>query len=221
MCIRDSTIAAQVATQPASAAVYVNQVRLEKRGLVELARKIFGFPNARLDFVPQTQERSELHHYLQFNFKVTILSEEKQEDLASVVMDVQAGYAVTDPAQLRALSVYDTETTFDGCPLAQPRWIGAGDALAVETLAALLPRAATAARASLAERLTSLAARMEHHLLLDLARIEVYYTELELDLHKRQARVESGDTARRQEFADKLAMLERERRTKNEGARAR
>ncbi|MBP8293304.1 MAG: hypothetical protein KAX65_11060 [Caldilineaceae bacterium] len=215
------TIAAQVATQPASAAVYVNQVRLEKRGLVELARKIFGFPNARLDFVPQTQERSELHHYLQFNFKVTILSEEKQEDLASVVMDVQAGYAVTDPAQLRALSVYDTETTFDGFPLAPPRWIGAGDALAVETLAALLPRAATAARGSLAERLTGLAARMEHHLLLDLARIEVYYTELELDLHKRQARVESGDTARRQEFDDKLAMLERERRTKIEDARAR
>ncbi len=215
------TIAAQVATQPASAAVYLNQVRLEKRGLVELARKTFGFPNARLDFVPQTQERSELHHYLQFNFKVTILSEEKQEDLASVVMDVQAGYAVTDPAQLRALTVYDTETTFDGFPLAQPRWIGAGDALEVATLAALLPRAAAAARTGLAERLTSLTARMEHHLLLDLARLEEYYAELASDLRKRQARVESGDTARRQEFDDKLAMLARERRTKTEDVRAR
>jgi hypothetical protein len=215
------TIAAQVAAQPASAAVYVNQVRLEKRGLVELARKTFGFPNARLDYVPQTQERSELHHYLQFNFKVTILSEEKQEDLASVLMDVQAGHAVTDPAQLRMLAVYDTTPVFEGFPLAQPRWIGAGEPLALETLHALLARAETATRASLTPRLTALAARMAHHLALDLARIEEYYNELATDLRKRQSRVDAADTARRQEFDDKLAMLEAERRTKTEDVRGR
>ena len=213
-------IAAQV-TQPANAAVYINRVRLEKRGLVELARKSFGFPNARLDFVPQTQERSELHHYLQFNFKVTVLSEEKQEDLASVVMDVQAGYAVTDPALLRQLTVYDSENTFDGFPLAQPRWIGAGAALSVATLAALLPRAQVAVRSTLADRLTALAARMEHNLALDLARLEEYYADLAGDLRKRQARVDAGDAARRAEFDEKLAMLEGERRTKTEDVRGR
>lgn len=214
-------IAAQVATQPANAMVYINQVRLEKRGLVELARKTFGFPNARLDFVPKTQERSELHHYLQLNFKVTILSEEKQEELTSVMMDVQAGYVITDPARLRALTVYDSETAFDSFPVAQPRWIGAGDALAPATLHALLPRAEIVLRAGLRDRLASLVARMEHHLALDLARIENYYADLADDLRKRQARVDAGDAARRLEFDEKLAMLEHERRTKMEDVRGR
>lgn len=215
------TIAVQVATQPANAAVYLNHVRLDKRGLVELARKTFGFPNARLDFVPKTQERSELHHYLQFNFKVAILSEEKQEDLASVLMDVQAGHAVTDPAHLRQVTIYDTEPAFDGFPLAQPRWLGAGAPLAAETLHVLLARAEVAVRAGLTDRLAALATRMEHHLTLDLARIEEYYDELAGDLRKRQARLDAGETARRQEFDDKLSMLESERRTKTEDVRGR
>ena len=86
-------IAALVAQQPANAAGFINHVRLDKRGLVDLARKQFGLPNARADFVPKTQECSELHHYLQFNFKATILSEEKQEDAVSVTMDVHGSRA--------------------------------------------------------------------------------------------------------------------------------
>ena len=58
-------------------------MRLEKRGLVDLARQAFSFPNARLEYVPQAQEQKALHHYLQFNFKVTLISEEKQEELAA------------------------------------------------------------------------------------------------------------------------------------------
>jgi hypothetical protein len=123
-------IASQVTSQPASAAVHISHVRLEKRGLVELARKSFSLPNARLDFTPNTQEHSELHHYLQFNFKVTFLSEEKQEELESVVMDVQAGHAVTDPAHLRQLTVADTEPAFEGFPAGAAaldrRWRSAG-----------------------------------------------------------------------------------------------
>jgi hypothetical protein len=62
---------------------------------------------------------------------------------------------------------------------------------------------------------------MAHHLALDLARIEEYYDELARDLRKRQARLDAGDTARQQEFDDKLAMLENERRTKTEDVRGR
>ena len=99
----------------------------------------------RLDFVPKTQEQGELHHYLRLNFKVTIVSEEKQEELASVVMDVQAGHTVSDPALLHQLSIYDDEPGYDGFPVAAPRWIGAGAAMAADTLHALLPPRGTGA----------------------------------------------------------------------------
>lgn len=214
-------IAALVTQQPANAAGFINHVRLDKRGLVDLARKQFSLPNARIEFVPKTQERSELHHYLQFNFKATILSEEKQEDTLSVMMDVQAGHAVTERAHLNALAMVEPEARFEGFALAQPRWIGASEPLAATSLRELLARAEAAARASLTPRLNALAARMAHHLALDLARIEEYYNELAADLRKRQGRVDPADTARRQEFDDKLAMLEAERHTKTADVRGR
>ncbi len=215
------TIAEQVATEPANAVVYINKVRLEKRGLVELARKTLGFPNARLDFVPKTQEQGELHHYLRLNFKVTIVGEEKQEELASVVMDVQAGHAVSDPALLHQLSIYDNEPGYEGFPVAAPRWIGAGAALAADTLHALLPRAELALRAGMTERLAGLAARIQHHLDLDLARIEEYYDDLANDLRRRKARLDAADIARRQDIDAKLAILETERGTKAADVRGR
>ena len=214
-------IAALVAQQPANAAGFINHVRLDKRGLVDLARKRFGLPNARVDFVPKTQECSELHHYLQFNFKATILSEEKQEDAVSVTMDVQSGYAVAERAHLDLLALVEAEARFDGFPLAPPRWTRHGEPLAAETLQKLLVRAEAAARTSLAPRLAALATRMEHHLALDLARINQYYDELAADLRRRQGRVDQIDAVRRQEFDDKLAMIEAERRTKTADVSAR
>ena len=175
----------------------------------------------RLDFVPQAQEQSELHHYLQFNFKVTVIGEEKQEDLASVTMDVQAGHAVLDPAHLRQLAVYETEPAFAGFPLAQPRWHGTAAPLAVETFHALLARGVTAMHTSYAARLAGVSARMHHHLQLDLARIEEYYDELARDLQRRKNRLDAADTARSQEMDAKLAMLENERRIKTADVRGR
>lgn len=214
-------IAARVAQQPTNAAGFINHVRLDKRGLADLARKQFSLSNARIDFVPKTQERNELHHYLQFNFKATILSEEKQEDAVSVMMDVQAGHAVTARAHLDLLALVEPEARFDGFPLAAPRWSDGSEPLAPALLRDLLTRAEAAARASLTPQLTALAARMAHHLALDLARIEAYYNELAADLHKRQGRADPADTARRQEFDDKLAMLEAERGTKTDDVRGR
>ena len=114
-------IANLVAQQPACAAGYINHVRLDKRGLVELAHKQVLLPNARLDLVPKMQERSEQHHYLQFNFKATILSEEKQEDIVSVMMDVQAGHPVSERRPLDLLTLVEPETRFSGFPLAPLR----------------------------------------------------------------------------------------------------
>jgi hypothetical protein len=213
------TIAVQVTLQPANATVYVNSVRLEKRGLLDLARKQFSFPNARIDGLPDRQEARELHHYLLMNFKAAIVSEEKQEELATVMMDLQAGHAVDDPDLLHQLEIYEPRPSFESLPVAQPRWIDAGQALSPETLQAILPRAESALRYKLADRLASLSARIQHNLELDLARIEEYYDDLANDLRRRRAR--QTEAERSQNLDDKLAVLEAERRAKAEDVRGR
>ncbi len=213
-------IAETLTTQPANIRTYIRGVRTDKRGLADLAHKHFGLPNARVSELPKTTEVATQHHYLLCNFKVTLLSEEKQEDLMTVVMDVQAGHAVESDELLQQLMLLDTKPAFEGLPVAAPRWQGAADALAAETLQRLLPRAEAALRDRLADQAASLAARMERHLALDLARIGDYYDEMRADLLKRQGRL-AADDARRQDFDDKLAMLSAERTTKLDDARGR
>ena len=87
-------IAGRLQQQPANACAYINHVRLDKQGLLDLARKGYTFPNARLSPKANATQGRALHHYLRFNFKVALISDEKQEFLASATMDVQGGYAV-------------------------------------------------------------------------------------------------------------------------------
>ncbi len=129
------------AQQPGHAQVAINHVRLEKPGLYDLAAKTLTFANARLSAQRNAAEQAALHHYLRFNFKATLLSDEKQEQIVSVVLDVQAGHAVRDPQHLARLVSSETETAFAALPLARPRWRGAGDTLAPATVEALLLRA--------------------------------------------------------------------------------
>ena len=98
---------------------------------------------------------------------------------------------------------------------------GAGEALALDTFQALLPRAEAALRHKLADQVAALAARMERQLMLDLARIGDYYDEMAADLQRRQAHLSPDDVERRQSFADKLDMLEAERTAKFADARSR
>ena len=135
------TMAAAAAAKPAHARAYINAVRIDKQGLPDLVRKQFVLRNARVDTAPKAFPQAELHHYLLFNFKVALVSEEKQEELATVVMNVQAGCAVRDPALLTRLEVLDTEPGHEGLDAAAPRWGESGLPLGAETFAALLPRA--------------------------------------------------------------------------------
>jgi hypothetical protein len=215
------TIAEQVTTQPANAAVYVNSVRLEKRGLLDLARKQFSFTAARVEGLPNREEARELHHYLQMNFKVAIVSEEKQEELMTVMMDLQAGHAVSDPDLLHQLEIYEPRPFFETLPVAQPRWSCAGPALSPQTLQAILPRAENALRAKLTDRLAGMSARIQHNLALDLARIEEYYDDLANDLRRRRTRLAETEADRSQSLDDKLAVLEAERRAKADDVRGR
>ena len=213
-------VAQTLTDHPVNVRTYIRGLRTDKRGLAELARKQIGLPNPRIKELSNAQEVAAQHHYLLCNFKVTFISDEKQEDLVAVVMDVQAGHAVADDAIMQRLAALDTEPAYDGLPLAAPRWREADDALSPKTLQALLPRAEAALRQRLADQASGLAARMSRHLSLDLARIGDYYDEMAADLQKRLLRLADNDE-RRQDFAEKLAMLEAERATKLEDAASR
>ncbi len=215
------TMAEQAAQQLGHAQVAINHVRLEKPGLYDLAAKTFSFANARLGAARNAIEQSALHHTLRFNFKATLLSDEKQEQIVSVVLDVQAGHAVRDPELLARLVTSETETAFDHLPLARPRWPGAGETLDAATWQALLPRAQAAAEAALQERLATQQARNQRFLALDLARLEAYYSSLERDLRKRLERADADEADRRNAVESKIAALHAERKAKLADIRAR
>lgn len=214
-------IADMLTEHPANAQSYIRGVRIDKRGLADLARAHYELPNARLSEVPKTTEEATRHHYLLCNFKVTLIGEEKQEELVAVIMDVQAGHVVDDEVIRDQLAIIDPEPAHGGLPIAPARWQGAGDALAPETLQMLLPRAEEALRDKLAEQTAAQTARMERHLALDLARIGDYYDEMAADLERRRVRLPDDDHERRQGFDDKLALLAAERTQKLDDARGR
>jgi hypothetical protein len=193
-----------------NALVHINHVRPEKKGLLEAATKTLSFPNARFSAQRDVVEHTALHHYLRCNFKAIFLSDEKQEQIVSAVVDVQGGYAVRDAELLQRLVTYETESDFHHLPAARPRWAGAGEALAPVTLHALLLRAQAVAEAALAERLTALQTRAQRFLELDIARLEDYYASLERDLRQRLARAESTELERRSGIEAKLAALHAE-----------
>ncbi|MEM7129929.1 MAG: hypothetical protein AAF702_26595 [Chloroflexota bacterium] len=233
-------IAERLTSHPANVRTYIRGVRADKRGLAELARTHLGLANARIDEIPKTQEEGAQHHYLLCNFKVTLLSEEKQEELVAVVIDVQAGSIVEDETVLERLAILDVESAYEGLPMAPLRWNlaktqsakpqqpngalannpVANAPLTAETMQALLPRAEEAIKKQLEEQVLGQAARMERHLDLDLARINDYYDEMATDLQKRQSRLDDDDE-RRQGFDEKLTMLEAERGAKLNDARNR
>lgn len=207
-------MAEQAAQQPGHAQVAINHVRLEKPGLFDVAAKTFSFANARLSAARNAVEQSALHHYLRFNFKATLLSDEKQEQIVSVVMDVQAGHAVRDPEHLARLVTFETETAFDHLLPARPRWPGAGEALDPATWQALLLRAQVAAEVALQERLATQQTRNQRFLELDLARLEDYYDALERDMRRRLERADAGEEQRRSAVESKIAALHAERSAK-------
>lgn len=207
-------IAAQLEQVPGNALVYINHVRLEKKGLFDAAAKALSFANARLSAKRDAVEQTALHHYLRCNFKVTFLSDEKQEQIVSVVLDVQGGYAVRSPEHLQRLVSYEVEPAFPHLTVAPPRWPGAGDPLSPATWQALMPRAQAAVEAAVADRLKTLQARAQRFLELDVARLEDYYASLEQDLRQRLARTDAADAERRSNLEAKIEALRAERSAK-------
>jgi len=217
------TLAEGLRGQPANAQSYINDVRLEKRGLLDLARKQFSFPNARVTELPHQSERPGLCHYLRFNFKAALITDEKREQLVSVWMDVQGGH----PAHVNEdLATLADRPGFPHLPTEPLRWSPdgqplpvAGDVLTRPVLSALLDRATHAALDELGESLTRLQARAAHFLELDRARLTQYYDDLERNLQRRTLR-EGAPPERRAALEDKLAATRAERQAKLADAEA-
>lgn len=214
-------MAQEAAQQPGHAQTAINHVRLEKPGLYDLAAKTYSFANARLSVARNAVEQSALYHYLRFNFKATLLSDEKQEQIVSVTLDLQAGRVVREPEHLARLATAETETAFEHLPPARPRWPGAGEALDLVTWQGLLLRGQAAAEEVLQERLTAQQTRNQRFLELDLARLTDYYDSLERDLRRRLERAGEEEAERRGAVESKIAALRAERSAKLADTRGR
>ncbi len=214
-------IAGQLVQVPGHAQVFINHLRLDKKGLFDVAAKTISLPNARLSPARGASEQTTLHHYMQLNFKAIFLSDEKQEQIISVVFDVQGGYAVHEAALRERLVSTETESAFPHLEVARPRWLGTDDPLSPVTLQALLPRAQAAAAAVLQDRLVAMQARTQRLLELDAARIDDYYDSLQRDLQQRLARSETADEERRRNIVSKIEALRTERQAKLADVQAR
>lgn len=213
----------EVRAEPACTQVFVNSVRTDKRGLFSLARQALTFPNARLSEIPRRDEVVAVHHYARFNFKAALTTDEKREQLVSVVMDVQAGFAVRELAQIERLVQLEDKPAPDSHLPAPVRWLPGQAPLSRPVLNGLLERATDAAVQELAAPLEVLRRRAARYLELDRARLNEYYDDIARDLKRRLDR--AGDAPhdqpqRRATMEDKLAATQAEREDKLSDAEA-
>jgi hypothetical protein len=206
------TLMDETRAEPACALVYVSDLRLDKRGLMGLAQQALAFPNARLSSVPREGETVALCHYVRFNFKAALITDEKRERLVSVLMDAQAGFAVPELAHVEQLARLEERAVFEHLPPAPVRWLPGHQALSRPVLKGLLERAMHAALDELAVPLEALHRRTSRYLELDRARLTEYYDDIARDLHHRIGRTSDG--GRRASLEDKLAAAQVEREAK-------
>lgn len=219
-------MAQAVIATSANALLHVNAVRLEKHGLADLARQTLSLSNARLVQVPRQVEARALYHYVRFTFKAALITDEKHEQLVSVLMDAQSGYAVPELADLEHQVILESENAFKNLSLAPPRWLSLdskrprseSDLFSRPVLEGLLERAAQAARDVLADSTARLERRATRHLELDRARLTQYYDDIEHDLARRRDRT-SADK-RRASLQAKLEAAQAERQAKLADAEA-
>jgi len=199
-----------VRQSPAPTQVYINNVRLDKRGLLALARRALTLSNARLVEAERQVEAAALFHYVRFTFKVTLTTDEKREQLVSVTLDAQNGWRV-DWAAIEAEATLEDAPAFAHLLPASPIWIAEQDPLSLPALQGLLERARCAVIEELAPVIEAVQRRAARYLELDRARLEQYYDELAHDLERRLQRAESD---RRATLQEKRAAIQTERQAK-------
>jgi len=210
---------------------YIGQVRLQKPDLFQVIQKEIGLVNARLQPEKEGKPRPQLHHYLRFSFKVAFVSDEKQEQLVSVLIDVNSGQPAWELDEAWGRVFLEREAWLVDVPQAPLAWhpkapsgalaaraVDAADPLAEDALHVLQERAAQAVARKAAPTLEALHRRTARRLELDLARLQSFYDDTEADLRRRLARTE--DTGRRGSLEEKLAFAQADREHKLADVRA-
>lgn len=208
-------LSAEALAQPASARLYINNLRLDKGGLDELAASQWVVINGRVTPQKRATVGRVRSAYVRFNFKASISSDEKRELLVSVLMNAQTGYAAAEAnlIEVRATAV-NPDDVLRSLPEAPLQWHLAGAAAPEPSpwiqpaLQGLLARAQTAAMANLHEELVGLRKRVARFRELDEARLNEYFDELQRDL---EHRLSSAPAERRAGLQDKLAAVQQER----------
>lgn len=188
---------------------FINNVRPDKPGFASEIEKVFSLPNAKIFFIASEKEKIRHHHYVRFNFKVSLVADEKRELVLPVWMDLQNGYPVNG-AEIERLGILDEENQFLHIPPALAFWNGE-PALSPKTLSALLERARQAVPHELGETLLSLQKRLARFLELDRARLNDYYAAL---LKDAQRRLQKADEERRSALGTKIEIIKAERESK-------
>ncbi len=204
------TIVLELRKRSADTRYFINPSRLEKPGLPEIVNKLI-FSNAR-PTAGQTQ-RIRMYHYVCFNFKASLVSDEKREHLVSLWMHLQGGYRLVQN-EIKSKVILESHNDSRQLETALPFWhnLSPGEnPLSPEVITALLDRSRQFILDEIASILTVAQKRSQHFLELDRARLNAYYTDLQRDLDKRLAR---ADDERRPALESKLAALINERQSK-------
>lgn len=206
------TVVEELRRQSANGLFFVNNIRLEKPGLFAIIEKALGLPNAKLFAVPGAVERRRLYHYVRFNFKASLVADEKRELLLPICMHLQGGYAVQWD-EIERTAMLDIDNQFGHLDPAQPEWPSkpATNPLSEDVLRPLLERARRAAYGELGDTLQSMEKRLQRYLELDRARLQQYHDDLKKDIERRLQKAEKD---RRPALEPKIAAIETERQAK-------
>jgi hypothetical protein len=192
--------------QTANGRFFINNLRLEKPGLYEVIEKVISLPNAKMFLPMNASPKVSLHHYVRFNFKVSLVADEKRELILPVWMDMQGGHFVNGEA-IEAEVFFDQENGFPMLPDASLLWTDEKP-LSFGALAGLLGRARLSVPLALGDTLSSLQKRLQRYLELDRARLNSYYDDLRRDTERRWQRAEED---RRAALESKLVAIDAER----------
>ncbi len=203
------TIVDELRGQSADGQFFINNVRSEKPGLFAAIEKTFSLPNAKIFPIPMAKEQARLHHYVRFNFKVSLIADEKRELILPLWMDLQNGYPVKG-ADIERLGILDPDNDYAQTPPAAASWIE-GHPLSPNVLAGLLERARQSATGELGETLSHLQKRLARFLELDRARLNDYYADLLKDAERRLKKAEED---RHPALKAKIAAIVAERESK-------
>lgn len=195
--------------QSANGQFFINNIRPEKPGLYAMIEKTISLPNAKIFTNPKAAEQVHLHHIVRFNFKVSLIADEKRELILPVWMDLQKGYPING-TDIERLALLSSENQFEGTPFAAPSWIDAPP-ISPQTLSALLERACDSVTDGLGETLAHMQKRLARFLELDRDRLNEYYHDL---LKDAQRRLQKADDDRRPALEAKIAAISAEREVK-------